>query len=101
MPRLPLLHSCQNLSLDVALPCFMAQHNCEDLIPADTPSTVPAFAKAYSGHALNPICAHSPSSSQVSHDKSSNSMVPQCPNSAEHLLNESAGDTSKEDYPVV
>ena len=55
----------------------MAQHNCEDLKPTDTPSTAPTFIKASSGHALHPICAHNPFSSQASQDKPSNSMVVQ------------------------
>ena len=47
--------------------------------------------KAYSDHALTQICAHDPFSSQVSQDKSSNSMVSPCPNFGEHLLKESTG----------
>ena len=33
------------LSNTFALPQFMAQHNCEDLNPTDTPSTVPTAFK--------------------------------------------------------
>ena len=79
----------------------MAQHNCEDLKHTDTPSTVPSFTQGYSGHALNPICADNPFSSQVSQDKPSNSMVSPYPSSWEHVLEESGGDIKEEDYPVI
>ena len=78
----------------------MVQNNCEDLKTTDTPSTLQTFTKAHSGHALNPVCAHNPLSSQVSQDKSYNSMFSPCPNSGEHLLKESAVDIREEDYPV-
>ena len=78
----------------------MAQHNCEDLNPTDTPSTVPTFTKPSSDHALNPIRAHNPFPIQVSHNKSSNSMVFPCPNSGEHLLKKSTEDIREENYPV-
>ena len=42
----------------------MAQHNCEDLKPTDTPSTVQTFIQASSDHTLNPICAHNPMETQ-------------------------------------
>ena len=60
-----LIHA-MNLSHNFALPQFMAQHNCEDLKPTDTPSTVSTFTQASSDHTSNPICAHNPSTSQVS-----------------------------------
>ena len=44
-----------NLSHTFALPQFLAQHNCEELKPTDTPSTVPTFIQASSDHTLNPI----------------------------------------------
>ena len=47
-----LIHAT-NLSHTFALPQFMAQHNCEDLKPTDTPS------KASLDHTFNPKCAHS------------------------------------------
>ena len=78
----------------------MAQHICEDLMPIYTHSTVPTFTKALSDHGLHQICAPNPFPSQVSQEKSSNSMVSLSPNSGEHLLKESAGDTREEDYPV-
>ena len=65
-------HDCEKLHHDdtlfthakdlvfFAIPHFMAQHNCEDLKPTDTPSKVPTCTKASSGHALNPICGHNP-----------------------------------------
>ena len=56
----PLFTHTTNLSLTYAQPHFIAQHNCEDLKLTDDPSTVPTPTKAYSGHALNPICAHNP-----------------------------------------
>ena len=49
-----------NLSHTFALPQFMAQLNCEDLDPTDTPSTVPTAIQATSDHPLNPRRAHSP-----------------------------------------
>ena len=44
-----LIHAT-NLSHNFALPQFMAQHNCEDLNPTDTPSTVPTTLRASSDH---------------------------------------------------
>ena len=52
-----LMHAI-NLSHNFALPQFMAQHNCEDLKPTDTPSTVPTALQASSDHIFNPKCAH-------------------------------------------
>ena len=46
------------LSHTFALPQFTAQHNCEDLKPTDTPSTVPTAFQASSNHTFNPNCAH-------------------------------------------
>ena len=42
----------------------MAQHNCEDLKPADTLSTVPTFIQASSDHTLDPISAYNPMATQ-------------------------------------
>ena len=78
----------------------MAQHNCEDLKPTDTPSTFSTFTQASSDHTSNPICAHNPmetqcnqsqyltllkeicahipSASQVSQTNLSNSLTSQC-----------------------
>ena len=70
-------HACEKLGQDdtslihvtnpthtFALPQLMAQHNCEDLKPTDTPSTVQTFIQAASDHTLNPICAHNPMATQ-------------------------------------
>ena len=53
-----------NLSHTFALPQFMAQHNCEDLKPTDTPSTVPTATQASRDHPFNPRCAHNPMATQ-------------------------------------
>ena len=53
-----LIHAT-NLSHNFALPQSMAQHNCEDLKPIDTPSTTSTLTQASSDHTSNPICAHS------------------------------------------
>ena len=42
------------LSHTFTLPQFMTQHNCEDLKPTDTPSTVPTAFQASSNHTFNP-----------------------------------------------
>ena len=102
-----LIHAT-NLSHNFALPQFMAQHNCEDLKPADNPSTVPTTLQASSDHTFNPkhahnlmatqcnqslhltlkkqICSHNPSASQVSQTNLSNSLVsPYPPDPGEHI----------------
>ena len=48
----------------------MAQHNCEDLKPTDTPSKVQTFIQASSDHTLNPICAHKPMSTEYMYNQS-------------------------------
>ena len=91
----------------------MAQHNCEDLKPTDTPRTVSTFMQASSDHTSNPIsaqnpmvtqcnqsqyltllkqiCAHKPSASQVSQGNLSNSLTSQYPpDPGEHVLKKSA-----------
>ena len=90
----------------------MAQHNCEDLKPTDTPSTVPTTLQAFSDHSFNPKCAHNlmatqcnqsqylplmkqscthnPSASQVSQTNLSNSLAsPYPPDLGEHVLKRS------------
>ena len=52
------------LSQTFALPKLMAQHNCEDLNPTDTPSTVPTAFQAPNNHSFNPRCAHNPMATQ-------------------------------------
>ena len=49
---------CSNPNHHFALPQFMAQDNCEDLEPTDTPITVPTTLQASSDHTFNPKCAH-------------------------------------------
>ena len=58
-----LIHAT-NLSHNSALPQFMAQHNCEDLKPIDTPSTFSTFTLASSDYASNQICAHNSMATQ-------------------------------------
>ena len=58
-----LIHAT-NLSHNFALPQFMAQHNCEDLKPTDTPSTVSTCTQVCSDHTSNPICAHNSMATQ-------------------------------------
>ena len=77
----------------------MAQHNCEDLNPTDSPHTVPTFTKAKNCHLSILGCAHNPFACQVDQDNSI-SMVSPCPQSEEQLLKESAGDIKEVDYPV-
>ena len=47
-----------NLSHNLALSQFLAQHNFEDLCPTDTPSAVPTTLQAPSDDTYNPKCAH-------------------------------------------
>ena len=54
-----LIHAT-NLSNTVALPQFMAQHNCEDQDPTDGPSSVPTASLASCDHTIKPKCAHNP-----------------------------------------
>ena len=58
-----LIHAT-DLSHNFSLPQFMAQHNCEDLKPIDTPSTFPTFTQASSDHTSNQTCAHNPMAMQ-------------------------------------
>ena len=58
-----LIHAT-NLSHNISLAQFMAQHNCEDLKPIDTPSTTSTFTQASSDHTSNPICAHNSMATQ-------------------------------------
>ena len=101
----------------------MAQHNCEDLKPTDTPSAVPTTLQASSDHTFNPkcahnlmttqcnqsqhlalmkqICAHNPSSSQVSQTNPSNSLAsPYPPDPGEHVLKRFATEVGEQDFPV-
>ena len=112
-----------NLSHNFALPQFMAQHKCEDLEPTATPTIVPTFITASSGHtfdpicahnpittqcnqsqyltSLNHICAHNPSASHVSQANLSNSLASPCPpDPGKHVLKKSATDLGEQDFPV-
>ena len=53
-----------NLSHNLALPQFLAHHNCEDLDPTDTPSAVRTALQAPSDDTYNPKCAHNPMKAQ-------------------------------------
>ena len=44
-----------NPNHNFAQPQFIAQPNCEDLEPTDSPSTVPAALQASSDHRFNPM----------------------------------------------
>ena len=117
-----LIHAT-NLSHNFALPQFMAQHQCEDLKPTDTPSTFSTFTQASSDHTSNQICAHNsmvtqhnqsqyptllkqicshnPSASQVSQANLSNYLTSQYPpDPGEHVLKKSATEIGEQDFPV-
>ena len=106
-----------------ALPQFMAQHNCEDLKPTDTPSSFSTFTQDSSdlmsnqicAHhpmatqcnqsqyltLLKQICAHNPSSSQVRQANLSNSLTSQYPpDPGEQVLKKSATEIGEQDFPV-
>ena len=106
-----LIHAT-NLSHNLVLPQFMAQHNCEDLKPTNTPSTFSTFTQASRDHTSNQIyahnsmathcnqsqypclskqiCAQNPSASQVSQANLSNSLTSQYPpDPGEHVLKKS------------
>ena len=108
-----LLIHATDLSHTFALPQFLAQHNCEDLKPIDTPSMFPTFTQASSDQTSNQICAHhpmttqcnqsqyltmlkqicahNPSASQVSQANQSNYLTSQYPpDPGEHVLKKSA-----------
>ena len=110
-----LIHAT-DLSHNFALPQFMAQHNCEDVKPIDTPSTLLTFTPASSDHTSSQICAHHPmatqcnqsqylallkqicahnsSASQVSQANFSNSLTSQ------YVLEKSATEIVEQDFPV-
>ena len=55
--HIPMAIQCNqypNLSHNLAQPQFLAQHNCEDLDPTDTPSEVPTALQAPSDDIYNP-----------------------------------------------
>ena len=58
--RNPMTIKCNqypNLNHNLALSQFLAQHNCEDLDPTDTPSAVTTALQAPSDDTYNPECA--------------------------------------------
>ena len=67
-------HSCENQddilihaniqSHTFTLPHVMAEHNCEDLEPTDSLSTVPTAIQPTSDQSCNPRCAHNPMATQ-------------------------------------
>ena len=69
----------------------MAQHNCEDLKPTETPIKVPTTFQASSDHTFNPKCAHNPMANQCNQSQypnpSHNFAVPQfmAPHNCEDL----------------
>ena len=74
-----------NPSHNSVLPQFLAHHNCEDLIPTDTPSTVPTALQAPKH------CTHNPSTSQVKKSNHTNPMaLPYPPDPGEHVMERSA-----------
>ena len=52
-----------------ALPQFLTHHNCDDLDPTDTPSSVPATLQAPSDDTSNPKCTHSLMETQCNHSQ--------------------------------
>ena len=63
-----LIHTT-DLSHNLTLPQFMAQHKCEDLKPIDTSSTSSTFTQASSDHTSNPTCAHNSVTTQNNHSQ--------------------------------
>ena len=112
-----------NPNRNFALPQFMAQPNCEDLEPTDTPSTVPTALQPSSDLTINPkcapnlmatqcnqpqyltslnkICTYSTSASQNNHVSLSNSLAsPYPPDPRGHVLKRSATEVGEQDFPV-
>ena len=102
---------------DSALPQFLTQHNCDDLDPTDTPSSVPTALQAPSDDTYNPkcthslmetkcnhsqypilvkkICTHDPSTSQVSKSYHANPVAfPYPPDPGDHVLETSSAPTT-------
>ena len=77
-----------NPSHNLALPQFLAHHNCEDLDPTDTPSAIPTTIQAPKH------CTHNPSTSQVKKSNHTNPVtLPYPPDPGEHVLEMSAAPT--------
>ena len=78
-----------------ALPQFLTQHNCDDLDPTDTPSSVPTALKAPSDDTSSPNCTHNLSTSQVSKSYHANPVAfPYPPDPGEHVLETSSAPTT-------
>ena len=100
-----------------------SKHNCEDLKPTDSSSTVPTALQASSDHTFNPkcahnlmatqcnqsqylaslnkICAHNPSASQNNQVSVSNSFAsPYPPDPGEYVLKRSAIEVGEQDFSV-
>ena len=78
-----------NPSHNLALPQFLAHHNCEDLDPTDTPSAIPTTIHAPK------LCTHIPSTSQVKKSNLTNPVtLPYPPDPGEHVLEMSAAPTT-------
>ena len=78
-----------------ALPQFLTQHNCDDLNPTDTPSSVPTALQAPSDDTSNPNCTHNLSTSQVSKSYHANPVAfPYPPDPGEHVLEPSSAPTT-------
>ena len=78
-----------------ALPQFLTQHNCDDLDPTDTPSSVPTALQAPSDDTSNPNCTHNLSTSQVSKSYHANpETFPYPPDPGEHVLETSSAPTT-------
>ena len=78
-----------NPSHNLALPQFLAHHNCEDLDPTETPSAIPTAIQAPKH------CTHNPSTSQVKKSNHTNPVtLPYPPDPGEHVLEMSAAPTT-------
>ena len=78
-----------NPSHNLALPQSLAHHNCEDLDPTDTPSTIPTTIQAPK------LCTHNPSTSQVKKSSHTNPVtLPYPPDPGEHVLELSSAPTT-------
>ena len=64
---------------DSALPQFLTHHNCDDLIPTDTPCAVPTALQAPSDNTSNPKCTHSLMETKCNHSQYPILMKKICP----------------------
>ena len=88
----PMVIQCNqypNPSHNLALPQFLAHHNCEDLDPTDTPSEIPTTIQAHK------LCTHNPSTSQVKKSNHTKPVtLPYPPDPGEHVLEMSVAPTT-------